>query len=76
MSDWKPRKEYLAEKERKDIAARKVKQESTHDPVVEQCVIDYVNHRAEGGSMLWQDYRRQWYFDREKREAAKLAECK
>lgn len=62
--EWKPRKEYAAERQRREVAARKVAQEQTHDPVVEACVIAYFGHRTEGGQMMWADFRRQWYADR------------
>lgn len=67
---WKPRAEYAKERERADVSARKEKQDQTHDPIVEQAVVAFVNYRQNGGDMKWEQFRRQWYLDREKKEAA------
>jgi adenosyl cobinamide kinase/adenosyl cobinamide phosphate guanylyltransferase len=45
---------------RADLAARKRTDEENRDPVLEQCLIAYVNHRKDGGSMKWDDWRPQW----------------
>lgn len=66
-SEWKPRSEYAKERERAEIAARKQKQEESHDPVVEQAVVAFVNYRQGGGEMRWEQFQRQWYLDRERR---------
>jgi hypothetical protein len=67
---WKPRAEYAKERERADVSARKEKQDQTHDPVIEQAVVAFVNYRQNGGDMKWEQFRRQWYLDHEKKEAA------
>lgn len=45
---------------REEIAARKRRDEENRDPVEEQCLIAFVNHRRDGGSMRWDDFRPQW----------------
>ena len=64
-TNYKPRAQYLAERERSEVAARKAEQEQKSDPLVEQAVIAYVAHRQGGGDMQWDDFRRQWLTERE-----------
>lgn len=58
------------ERQRKETAARKQKQDEHYDPVIEQAVVAFVNYRQNGGDMKWEPFRRQWYLDRENKGAA------
>lgn len=68
---WKPRAENAKERERADASARKEKQDQTHDPVIEQAVVAFVNYRQNGGDMKWEPFRRQWFLDHDNSEAAR-----
>jgi hypothetical protein len=58
--------EWLEQRRREDLAARKAAQEANRDPETEQAVVAYLAHRANGGGMRWADFRREWFLDKGK----------
>jgi hypothetical protein len=62
-SDFLPRRQYLAERERAELAARKAEQDAKRDPEVEAAVIAFVSHRQGGGGMDWEQFRQEWMKD-------------
>jgi transcriptional/translational regulatory protein YebC/TACO1 len=56
---------------RDELAARKQQQESKSDPVLEQCVIEYISAVQKGGPRAWEQFRREWLV-----EHAKMTEMK
>ena len=56
---------------RDELAARKQQQESKSDPVLEQCVIEYISAVQKGGPRAWEQFRREWLA-----EHAKMTEMK
>ena len=56
---------------RDELAARKQEQESKSDPVLEQCVIEYISAVAKYGPRAWEQFRREWMI-----EHAKMTEMK
>lgn len=56
---------------RDEIAARKQQQESKSDPVLEQCVIEYISTVQKYGPRAWEQFRREWLV-----EHAKMTEMK
>ena len=59
------------ERQRKETAARKQKQDEHYDPVIEQAVVAFVNYRQNGGDMKWDQFRQQWFLDHDNSEAAR-----
>jgi hypothetical protein len=53
--------ESYAERQRRELAERKAKQEASRDETLEQCVIAYHAHRVSGGQSRWADFRIDWY---------------
>lgn len=56
---------------RDELAARKQQQESKSDPVLEQCVIEYISTVQKYGPRAWEQFRREWLV-----EHAKMTEMK
>jgi hypothetical protein len=56
---------------RDELAARKQQQEAKSDPVLEQCVIEYISAVQKGGPRAWEQFRREWLI-----EHAKMTEMK
>ena len=55
-ADWQ---RIAAERRRLEIAARKANDEEHRDPELEAAFIAWATHRAEGGSMKFEEYRRE-----------------
>lgn len=55
---------YAQQKHLEEVAKRKVDHEKKRDPEFEQCVIEYVNWRTNGGQGEFEPFRRQWYMQR------------
>lgn len=49
------------DRERRELAERKARQEANRDETLEQCVIAYHAHRVSGGQSRWADFRSDWY---------------
>lgn len=45
---------------RDELAARKQQQEAKSDPVLEQCVVAYINWVKDFGPQPWEAFRRDW----------------
>lgn len=65
MKDFLPYRDYQARRKQEALAAAKAEQERNRDPELEQCVIAYATHRADGGTMRFEDFRRQWHQERQ-----------
>lgn len=48
------------QRDRDELAARKQQQEAKSDPVLEQCVVAYVNWVKDFGPQPWDAFRRDW----------------
>jgi adenosyl cobinamide kinase/adenosyl cobinamide phosphate guanylyltransferase len=59
------------QRDRDDLAARKKEQEAKSDPVLEQCVIEYISAVQKYGPRAWEQFRREWLV-----EHAKMTEMK
>ena len=71
----KHQSDYSRERDRLDLAARKVAQEKARDEPLEQCVIAYSAHVAGcgcSGHMRWADFRADWFRQRGIMEEQKL----
>lgn len=57
----RPTISFAEAKQREEIAARRKAYEAKRDPEMEQCVIAYINRRADGHQQSFQDFARDWY---------------
>lgn len=64
MADFLPRRQYLAERDRAELVARKAEQDAKRDPDIEAAVIAFVAHRQRGGGMKWEEFRQEWIRDK------------
>jgi hypothetical protein len=61
VKDFIPYREYQARRQRDALAAAKQSEERNRDPELEQCLIAYSVHRVDGGTMRFEEFKRQWY---------------
>jgi hypothetical protein len=58
--------EWLQQRERQELVARKNVDASTEDPEFTQCVIAYINWRTDGAQGSFDLFKRDWYARRPK----------
>jgi hypothetical protein len=51
---------WAEQRRRDDLSERIKKQEQNRDPEMEQAVVAFVTHRMSGGTMKFDDFRREW----------------
>ena len=51
---------WLEQRRRDELSERLRRQEKNRAPETEQAVIAYVSHRMHGGTMKFEDFRREW----------------
>jgi hypothetical protein len=65
--DWRD------EERLQQLAARKATDEAKRDPLLEQCVIAYINNVKEYGPRRWDEFRTAWMKDALNRPAPEAA---
>lgn len=60
MPDRLPYSEFLEQQRRADLAERRAREAATRDPEIDQAFIAFSSHRAAGGTMSWERFRREW----------------